>query len=59
MWKGGGRLLHITYKSSDGVSLTTKGNTGGFIGVCYNRGKYGQMDWDCTEPRKQEGVNPI
>ena len=43
------------YTFSKGVALTTKGNTGGFKGDCYNCGKSEHMARDCPQPSKEEG----
>ena len=51
-WKGGKRPHTQQYEFREGVTLTTKGNLGGFKGDCYNCGKYGHMAWESPEPRK-------
>ena len=51
-YKGRKMTIAHQYGSSKGVALTTKGNTGGFNGDCYNCGKYRRMTQECPEPRK-------
>ena len=56
-WKGGKSPPVKQYESIKGVAMTTKGNTGGFKGDCYNFWKYSNMARECNEPRNEVGGN--
>ena len=54
-WKGKKSPPAQQYKSSKGIYLTTKVNTGGFRSACYNCGKSRHMARDYPETMKEEG----